>query len=287
MRTFTLTAAVLALLVVPAFAKPPVDGIHWAKSWDEAIKEAKERNVPILVTFHKDNCPRCTGMDSSVFNQKDFIAASRRWVCVYCNKDTGHGTVKVDGKDMCKICPSITCEEHVKCDQDSGSGKYFNGTIGTPATVWADQTGKKIGDNQGGMSSKQLLEKLAEAEKQVGPGLDEDAYSMLQDKLAAGEKAAADGNVKDAVEAYASAVKSMAKNAAAKTWVDKAQAALDKLAEAAKKKIEEATAAKDAGDFAKARELLKAVLADFKGQPVAKEAEKAMADVAAAEKAKK
>jgi hypothetical protein len=287
MRKFTLTAAALALSVLSAYAKPPVDGVHWAKTWEDAVKEAKERNVPIMVTFHKDNCPRCTGMDSSVYNQKEFIAASRRWVNVYCNKDTGHGTVKIDGKEMCKLCPSITCDDHVKCDQGSGSGAYFNGTIGTPATVWADSSGKKIDSNQGGMSSKQLLEKMAEAEKAQGPGLDEASYAFLTDNLAAGEKATTDGKTKDAIDAYTGIVKQMGKNPAAKTWVEKAQSALDKLVEGAKARIEEAAKAKDGGDFAKAKELLKAVQTEFKGQPVAKDADKAMAEVVAAEKARK
>ena len=36
-------------------AKVPADSIKWATSWDEAIREAKERNVPIHVAYHKDN----------------------------------------------------------------------------------------------------------------------------------------------------------------------------------------------------------------------------------------
>lgn len=33
----------------------PADYIHWAQSWEAAIAEAKERNVPIHVAFHKDH----------------------------------------------------------------------------------------------------------------------------------------------------------------------------------------------------------------------------------------
>ena len=31
------------------------DGVYWAASWEEALKEAKARNVPIHVAVHKDN----------------------------------------------------------------------------------------------------------------------------------------------------------------------------------------------------------------------------------------
>lgn len=30
------------------------DGVYWAASWDEALKEAQARNVPIHFTVHKD-----------------------------------------------------------------------------------------------------------------------------------------------------------------------------------------------------------------------------------------
>ncbi|MCE9584465.1 MAG: thioredoxin family protein [Planctomycetes bacterium] len=285
MRRLTLTFAAAVLAALPAMAKPPEPGIRWQHSWEDAVKEAKERNVPIHVTFHKDNCPKCTGMDASVYNQKDFIAASKRWVNVYCNRDTGHGTEKVDGKDMCKLVPGIACADHVACDSGASAGGYFKGTFGTPATVWCDVTGKQIGQNQGGMSAKQLIEKMAEAEKAVGVGLGEDEYLFLTGKLSAGEKSVTDGKIHDAVDGYTAAIKAMAKNPAAKPWVEKAQAALDKLVEGAKSRIEDAVKAKDAGDFAKAKEILKSVQTDFKGQPVAKDADKAMADVLAADKA--
>ena len=36
-------------------AQVPAESIRWAHSWDEALAEAKERNVPINVAFHKDH----------------------------------------------------------------------------------------------------------------------------------------------------------------------------------------------------------------------------------------
>lgn len=280
-------AAIAVLASLPALAGPPEPAVRWAHSWEEAVKEAEERNVPIHVTFHKDGCPKCTSMDASVYNQKDFIVASKRWVNVYCNRNTGHGTQKVNGKDACKLFANLTCEEHVACDSGASGGGYFKGSFGTPATVWCDVTGKEIGQNQGGMSAKQLIEKMAEAEKTVGPGLGEDEYLFLHGKMEAGEKAVADGKLRDAVEIYASAIKAMGKVASAKPWVEKIQESLDKLVEGARGRIEEAAKAKDDGDFGKAKELLRAVSADFKGQPVAKDAEKALVEVLAAEKASK
>ena len=223
-------------------------------------------------------------MDSSVYANKDFVAASRRWVNVYCSKDTTHGTERVNDQEMCKLHPSIKCEDHVSCNSEAG-GKYFKGTFGAPATVWCMPDGKEIGQKQGGMASKQVIEKMAEAEKAVGPGIDVELYTLLLEKLGAGDTASNNGKVKEAVEAYSTVLKATGKNPAAKTWADKAQAGLDRQVEMAKNRIEDAIKAKDEGEFAKAKELLKAVQTDFKGHAVAKEADKAMADVSAAEKA--
>ncbi|KAF0245113.1 MAG: hypothetical protein FD180_1890 [Planctomycetota bacterium] len=222
-------------------------------------------------------------MDSSVYANKDFVAASKRWVNVYCSKDTSHGTERVNDQEMCKLHSTIKCEDHVSCNSEAG-GKYFKGTFGAPATVWCMPDGKEIGQKQGGMASKQVIEKMAEAEKAVGPGLDSDSYEFLLEKIGGGDKAANDGKVKEAVEAYSAALKAMGRNPAAKSWVEKAQKGLDRQVELAKSRIEDAMKAKDEGDFAKAKELLKAIQTDFKGQPVAKEADKAMSDVSAAEK---
>ncbi|MDQ7780510.1 MAG: hypothetical protein RDV41_12515 [Planctomycetota bacterium] len=44
----------LALMGIPLWAadKPPV--VNWRTSWEEGLKEAQMRNVPIFITFHKD-----------------------------------------------------------------------------------------------------------------------------------------------------------------------------------------------------------------------------------------
>ncbi|NUN49599.1 MAG: hypothetical protein HUU15_12295 [Candidatus Brocadiae bacterium] len=51
MRRLALVA-LFAVAALPAFARGPE--CRWSKTWDEALAEAKARNVPIHVTFHKD-----------------------------------------------------------------------------------------------------------------------------------------------------------------------------------------------------------------------------------------
>jgi len=55
MRRLSFVAAALTLAAAPAFAQPAGPEMRWAHSWTEAMAEAKERNVPIMVAFHKDH----------------------------------------------------------------------------------------------------------------------------------------------------------------------------------------------------------------------------------------
>ena len=60
MRRATMRTAVLGGLAVGlaglAHAAPAnKPAVQWAKSWEEAVEEAKARNVPIFVSFHMDN----------------------------------------------------------------------------------------------------------------------------------------------------------------------------------------------------------------------------------------
>lgn len=223
-------------------------------------------------------------MDSSVYANKDFVKASKRWVCVYASKDTGHGTKKVDGKEMCKLHPQLLCEDHVRADGQAG-GKFFSGTIRTPATVWCDPEGKEIGKQQGSMSAKQLIEKMAEAEKKVGPGLGSDEYWMAQERNAAGEKLLGEGKLKEALEAFNAVVK-LEKLPGSKPVVERAKAGLARVDEQGRSWLAQATEMKSAGDNVKAKAKLKEIVAALKGSEIAKEAEKMLAEMESAEKNK-
>lgn len=60
MKRFTAVVAVLAVATLGAQERKvkknyAQDGVYWAANWEEALKEAKERNVGIHIAYHKDN----------------------------------------------------------------------------------------------------------------------------------------------------------------------------------------------------------------------------------------
>jgi hypothetical protein len=55
MKKTVLVAGLMMLVAGAALAADPKGpSIEWRHSWAEACEEAKVRNVPVFVTFHKD-----------------------------------------------------------------------------------------------------------------------------------------------------------------------------------------------------------------------------------------
>lgn len=221
-------------------------------------------------------------MDGSVYPNKDFVNSSKKWVSIYCNKDTSHGTKKVGDKEMCSIIPAITCEEHVAAYQEL-NGKFFSGTIVMPHHIWGDVEGKEIGRQEGSMAARLLTEKMTEAVKKVGEGLGADEYMFMLEQIALGDKSASDGKTVEALKAYNGVVK-MEKRPGAKTLAARAQDGLNRLNERGKRSLDLAQEKISASDFTGAKEALKKIIAEYKGLPVVKDAEKAMQDVSNREK---
>jgi sugar phosphate isomerase/epimerase len=60
MKRMTAVVAILSVAALGAQERKfksnyAQDGVYWAASWEEALKEAKERNVGIHLAIHKDN----------------------------------------------------------------------------------------------------------------------------------------------------------------------------------------------------------------------------------------
>ena len=80
-------AASAALTAAPALAGGDWNdgGSQW-RSFDEGIKEAKEKKKPVLLIFYTEWCPHCTNY-SKVFHDAKVVEQSKNFVMVRVDKD--------------------------------------------------------------------------------------------------------------------------------------------------------------------------------------------------------
>jgi thiol-disulfide isomerase/thioredoxin len=107
MKSFTLSAAALALLITscsktpevqapPAMIAPAKAEIAWVRpaamtDVDRAFEQAKANKQPVFLYWAAAWCPPCNQVKSTIFTRPDFIEKSRSFVPVYVDGDTPSG----------------------------------------------------------------------------------------------------------------------------------------------------------------------------------------------------
>jgi hypothetical protein len=208
-------------------------------------------------------------MSESTFTDPKVIEASKNFVNIIAHREVTHGEHEVQvGKEKIKLCNEyydIPCSVHTK--GDSVVGKFFQGSLGTPSTVFADPSGKEISKVTGSMGAGELLKKMNEALSKVsGEKVPLGQWQAAAKLVADSEAFFTKGDAKKAVEAVAKLGKM--KGAAFKTMTEEATA---KAEEAGKKALEAALAIENVEEKKKA---LKKVVDDYKPLAVSNEAKK-------------
>jgi hypothetical protein len=270
MKTSILAGALLLAFAPAALAQSkkgfgPGQGIEWQGDWNAAVKEATARNVPIVLTIHKDLCPRCKAMEEGTLKNAKVIELSKTFVNVVAHQETAHGSTEaLVGREKVQLCNdygTIPCETHVK--GWSAVGRFINGTFGTPTTIFCDPTGKEISRHEGDPGAGEMVKEMTDALAKVeGEKISAAIWSQQSEAQAAFEKE----DFKKAVDLWtklgkskAPALRTLSQEGLQKTG-DKGAGAL-KAALAIESVPEKKTA-------------LKKIVDDFKGLPVAADAKK-------------
>ena len=61
--------------------------LTWARSLPDALREAKQAGVPVMVSVHSPDCGWCNKLDSETLTDPDVLALSRQFVCVRLDSD--------------------------------------------------------------------------------------------------------------------------------------------------------------------------------------------------------
>ena len=88
MRPRILTYLPLLLLLAAPLHAGPASTLRW-REWDEGLKEARDRKVPVLVDVYTDWCGWCRRMERDVYSRpevKDYL--SKKFVIVKLNAES-------------------------------------------------------------------------------------------------------------------------------------------------------------------------------------------------------
>lgn len=270
MKTWMIAGALILALAPAAMAQSkkgfgPGQGIEWQGDWAAAVKEATARNVPIVLTIHKDLCPNCKAMEEGTLRNAKVIDLSKTFVMLAAHQETAHGSTEmIVGREKVKLCNdygTIPCEAHVRAW--SAVGHFINGTFGTPTTIFCDPTGKEISRHEGDPGAGEMVKKMTDALAKVeGEKIPAAVWSQQAEAEAAWMK----GDFKKAVDLWTKQSKS--KTASLRTL---SQDGLQKIGDRGAEALKTALAIESVPDKKAA---LKKIGDDFKGLPVAADAKK-------------
>lgn len=245
--------------------------VRWADSWESALAEAEDRNVPILVFFLREDEAGKKIVDS-VLSGSRFNLASRKFVSIYCNADGGQPVRKRGDRSESLVTPAIPVEKHVEAWDALKPVFFGESEPTTPAAIWCSPDGAEIGRLTGNFTSRQLRLRLADAVDEVGPSLGADDYDLAIEALAAGRRAADQNRFSDAIREFG-AVMALKGLKPAAGLVRRAARGLDDLEDAGRVRFKVARECIAAEDYARALSILKDVAMTYRGLPVAVDAE--------------
>jgi len=93
----------------------PAPALKLARTWDEAVAEARERRVPIFVTLHFDTCGQCDRTRAQLFRDPRFVACCNERLVVAFGMDPGDAELDphpANADGSCPLMPGISCVDH-------------------------------------------------------------------------------------------------------------------------------------------------------------------------------
>ncbi|MSR75700.1 MAG: hypothetical protein EXS14_09570 [Planctomycetes bacterium] len=160
--------ALVFLVALPLAAQSK--SLPWFEgNFDEALKEARERNVPVLVAFNQDEEQSNEAIVEVLYADATFIKMMARCVPVIASIHE-HPPVKVGGVNRCSRFPAITCAQHRILETKAREKCWGDQPVSTPSHVVLHPDGTE---------GARLLD-------MVGAGDVEGALNVVRKKLGAG-----------------------------------------------------------------------------------------------------
>lgn len=211
-------------------ADGPVNCVQLAKSWDQAVKDAKARNVPIVLHSHGFYCGPCWGMHASLMCDAGYIEFSyEQTVEVLCLDRLKEGVdknearaatydAKAGGKPVKYLVefPGLTVDD-VLALRNSKAASY-NKSGGLPYTALIDPfTEEEVKSwKGGGIANGEIIDAVKAARatlvKAHGKGKPRAELKALGDAETASEAKVKGGDFAGALDAFAAVAKKAEKD---------------------------------------------------------------------------
>lgn len=94
----------------------PSDPLRMARRWDDALREARERNVPLLLSLQYDTCGQCDRIKVGLFRDPEFIRACNAGAVLVVGHVAHDGADDPHPEDVngrCTLYPQVECMEHI------------------------------------------------------------------------------------------------------------------------------------------------------------------------------
>ena len=247
-------------------------GIHWHHDVKSALREALERNAPILVAFIRDKVKLCDITVARIYANKGTISLTRKFVCLVAARGKhdfkkGRG---IDGriKKVCSKFGCVSCAEHQRIEVWAFARFNKGGSIMTPLHVFLDPRGKELERFQSDLNTtnEEFHDCMNRILDIVGPGLDTVSFRRMTAELKQVDGYIREKKYKPALEKLLKISRSAGRSRVA----DQSRERLKKLDAAVIQELKEIDKLIASGDFKAARARTLVVKRTFEGLPSAR-----------------
>ncbi len=273
---FGLITFLLAIffIQVPTLGQKKSQVRWWRGSFDAAIQEAKERNVPLFIALIQEGEEANERLVDDVFTNKNFVAITKNAVPVLANKGSHGSKSQLIGgvkKEVCRRMGGATCEQHQDLEARIFR-EFFVGEEALTPQVMVCRINLKLVERIVDVAGpRAYADAVKKAKKLMGPGLDAAMFKVARGKITRGRNLIRMGQYRQAWDE----ISDLAKIGGPSPLVKKAIALHKKVEAKVNGALEAAYAAADRNDYWTALGTLERVAREFKGTPPAKKAEAA------------
>jgi hypothetical protein len=121
--------------------------VQWQRSFDDAMRVARERNMPLMVCVNMDGEIASEHFAGVRYREPQTAAQMSRYVCVIASvyRHTPRDYDELGQRVPCPRFGTVTCGEHIEAEREL-YGKYFDGRRISPRHIVLDLEGNETFD---------------------------------------------------------------------------------------------------------------------------------------------